>query len=184
MTLTITIPTLITFVRIGLIPFIIGALVHQQWYTACGLFIIAALTDVLDGSLARLLGKQSWFGAALDPIADKLLILSVFFTFAFVKSPRFIMPHWFFWIMFFKEVLIISGAALLFSVKGTFTIKPTWLGKLTTMVQAFFITWIFACYFFHWLPLKTYTVFLVVVVCLVLVTLLHYVRYGLRIFYE
>ena len=110
----ITIATCFTLLRIFLVPFIVIAIKQQQLSHAFWLIIIAALTDTVDGNLARWCGDQTVLGACLDPIADKIFLLSTFFTLAFVQSPLFAIPHWFVMLVLVKEIIILLGAALLF----------------------------------------------------------------------
>ena len=98
----ITVPTLLTFMRILLTFGVIGAMIYHNWGTAFVVFLAAAFTDVLDGGLARWWNEKTFLGACLDPIADKFLVLSIFFTLAFVQSPLFHIPIWFFSIVFIK----------------------------------------------------------------------------------
>ncbi len=175
----ITVPTWFTIVRIVLVPCIVWAMVGQQWGMAFGLFIAASLTDAVDGTLARLTGQQSFLGACLDPLADKFLLLSVFFTLAFVQSPLFAIPLWFVRTVLAKEIVQIGGAAAIFALRGDLTVQPTLLGKLTTVVQMSFIAWLFACYFFHWLPVKTYYTMLGLMLALVGASFVQYAQMGL-----
>ncbi len=176
----ITLPTLFTFVRIILTPCIVVSMVYEHWGAAFWLFVIAAATDAVDGALARLRNERTFLGACLDPIADKLLILSVFFTLAFVQSPLFSIPHWFVLFVLCKELLLVGGAVAIFAWQGHLEIRPTWLGKTTTLVQILFIVWLFACYFFAWVPIKTYYTMLAVVFVLVAASLMHYASIGFR----
>jgi cardiolipin synthase (CMP-forming) len=175
----ITIPTLLTFLRIILMPLIISSMVQQWWGVAFALFLIAAITDVLDGALARLWNEQTVLGAVLDPIADKLLVLSIFGALAFVQSPLFHIPLWFVLIVFIKEMLLILGSVAIYLATGSLEIAPTWLGKISMIIQVIFITWLFACYFFEWLPIKTYYTMLGVVILCASASLLHYLSIGL-----
>jgi len=175
----ITISTMLTLGRIALVPCIVGAMIIGWWGTACALFCIASVTDVLDGYLARRFNEKTFFGACLDPIADKLLILSCFFTLAFVQSPLFTIPQWFFVLVLVKELILIGGSVTFYFVKGYIDIQPTLLGKSTTVVQMCFIIWLFACYFFNWLPVKTYASMLGIVLVLVFASLVQYVRIGI-----
>ncbi len=176
----ITLSTAITFMRVVLIPFIIGSMVTGYWGAAFVLFVIAALTDLLDGNLARLLDEKTFLGACLDPVADKLLLLSCFFTLAFVQSPLFSIPLWFVLLVLCRELILISGIIILFLLDGHIQVRPTLFGKLTTVVQMGFIIWLFACYFFRWLPIKTYYTMLGVVILMVFLSLIQYIRIGLR----
>ncbi len=175
-----TIPTYLTISRIFLTPFIIGAMVTHHWGVAFWLFIIAAVTDVLDGVFARLLNQKTFLGACLDPLADKLLIISCFFTLAFVQSPLFHIPIWFVSFVLLKEILQVMGAGILFSVRACLYVRPSILGKAAMAAQTTFIIWLFACYFFHWLPIRTYVFMLGIVVVLVSLSFIQYVLMGYK----
>ncbi len=174
----ITIPTLFTLLRIILVPFIVFSMIRQAWGAAFFLFALAALTDVADGFLARLYDDTSILGACLDPIADKLLLLSCFFTLAFIQTPLFMIPGWFFTIILIKEIIILGGTSfLLFSQYG-FNVKPTWLGKGSTVVQSAFIAWLFTCYFLNWMPHKIYDFMLAATLLVCIAALVQYVLIG------
>jgi len=170
----VTISTIFTIARIVLTPFIVYAMIMGWWGTAFVLFVTAALTDVIDGGLARLLNQQTVLGACLDPIADKILLLSCFATLSFVQTPLFTIPHWFVSFVLAKEFLLVGGAVWLYYWRGYVDIYPTWLGKMTMLAQVLFIVWLFACYFFHWMPVKTYYAVLGTVSVLVSASLMHY----------
>lgn len=176
----ITIPTVFTLIRIFLTPFIIGAMIANDWGLAFGLFLTACITDTVDGSLARYLHAKTFLGACLDPIGDKLLILSVFFTLAFVKTPLFVIPLWFVLLVLCKELILVFGALFLFIRKGHLEVQPTMLGKLTTVAQMSFIMWLFTCYFFRWMPVKTYYSMLGILLVLISFALIQYMRIGLQ----
>lgn len=176
----ITLSTLITLARVALVPFIVGSMVTGYWGSAFILFVIAALTDLLDGNFARLLNEKTFLGACLDPVADKALLLSCFFTLAFVQSPLFSIPLWFVVLVLFRELILVSGIIALLLLDGHIQVRPTIFGKLTTVVQMGFIIWLFACYFFHWLPIKTYYTMLGIVIIMVFISLMQYIRIGLR----
>lgn len=162
----ITVPTLITLLRIVLIPFIVYAMTRYYWGVALFLFILAAISDALDGALARLTYAQTFLGAALDPIADKLLMLSAFITLAFCQSSLCVIPQWFVRMMIAKDIALVVGVLFFLLRDGFIKLAPTVLSKLTTLVQMCFIAWLFACYYFHWAPIKTYYVMLSVVTLL------------------
>jgi len=176
----ITIPTLLTFGRILLAPCIVAAMVMHWWGVAFSLFVIAALTDTVDGTIARSCDQKTFLGACLDPVADKILLLSCFFALAFVQSPLFSIPLWFVVIVLLREMIILGGSLGILLSGGQLIIAPTTLGKTTTLVQVIFIIWLFACYFFHWLPIKTYYTMLSLVMGLTLTSLIQYMRIGFR----
>ncbi len=175
-----TLSSYITVLRIFLSPFIVYMMMRSFWGAACILFTLAALTDTLDGTLARLRNEKTFLGACLDPLADKILILSCFFTLAFFQSPLFAIPPWFVWTVLLKELLQISGAFTVYLYKGYLQVEPTLLGKVTTVAQMGFIGWLFACYFLQWVPIKTYYVMLAILLCLIITTFAHYAWIGFR----
>lgn len=179
----ITIPTVFTLLRIALTPFIVYAMVHQRWALAFYLFLGASLTDIIDGSLARWWNARSFLGACLDVLADKLLLLSCFTTLACIQISYLHIPQWFVLFILCKELTLIVGSLILYMLKGSLEIKPTKLGKITTFVQICFIIWFFFCYFFKWLPLKTYSIMLCLLITLMIVSLLQYISIGIHYFF-
>ena len=123
----ITVPTMLTLLRLVLAPCVVGMMIMHKWGIACLLFLGAAFTDVLDGMLARAYNEKTFLGAYLDPIADKVLVLSVFFTLAFVQSPLFSVPLWFVVVILIKELILIGGSLMMYLRYGTLEIKPTLL---------------------------------------------------------
>ncbi len=148
------------------------------WGASFGLFLAAAATDVIDGYLARTLGEQTMLGAYLDPLADKILVLSCFATLAFVQSPLFTIPLWFLLVVLCKEIIMILGFFIVYVWYGHVQIRPTVLGKLTTLIQIGFIIWLFACYFFNWVPIKTYYTMLALMLMTVFGSLVQYMIIG------
>jgi cardiolipin synthase len=176
----ITIPTLFTLLRILLVPIIMGAMIVGWWGMAFFFFVFACSTDVIDGLLARLLNEKTFLGACLDPIADKLLLISCFFTLAFVSTPLFSIPRWFVLFVVSKEMIQVTGAFIVYRLRGHLDVQPTLLGKTTTFIQMIFIMWLFACYFFCWVPIKTYYTMLGVMIFFISASFGQYARIGLR----
>ncbi len=176
----LTFSTMITMMRIILAPCVVIAMLHGTWGRACILFLIASITDFLDGNIARLLNEQTFLGACLDPIADKILLLPCFMTLAFIKTPLFSIPLWFVSVVLVRELIVLVGALMIYIFKGDVVIKPTLLSKLTTMMQMIFIAWLFACYFMHWVPQRTYDAMLGLLLLLVIGSLMQYVYIGIR----
>src|SRR5207249_4351789 len=99
-------------------------------------FFIAAVTDAFDGLLARRLGVESAFGQMLDPIADKVLLSSVFVALAMIAA----IPWWLAWLMLGRDALILLFAAgVLLFTKTRRTFPPSLWGKLSTIVQMGFV---------------------------------------------
>jgi cardiolipin synthase len=176
----LTLPTVLTLARLTSTPVIVYAMIKHYWGIAFWLIVISAFTDLFDGYIARTFNQKTLLGAILDPLADKLLVLSVYFTLTFVQSPLFSIPLWFVILVLFKELILIGGVLFLYLKKDFLEIKPTLLGKLTMVMQILFIIWLFACYFFHWLPVKTYYTALGALLVLVLSSLCQYGRIGFR----
>ena len=177
----ITIPTLFTLARILLVPIIVGAMVAGYWGVAFFFFTFACFTDVIDGLLARWLNEKTFLGACLDPIADKLLLLSCFSTFAFVSTPLFLIPRLFVLFVVSKEAIQIAGALLIYQLRGHLDVQPTLLGKTTTFIQMIFIMWLFACYCFCWVPLGAYYIMLGIMIFFIGASFVQYARIGMRI---
>ena len=176
----ITIATLFTIARIVLTPVVIGAMLCGYWGLASIIFFIAMLTDLLDGLFARLLMQETFFGACLDPIADKILMVSCYATLAFIKIPFLKIPLWFVYFVLFRELSVLLGVSFLGIIASLIPVKPTFFGKLTTFIQSVFINWIFLCMFFNWSPVKTYSLLFFVVILLVLGSFLQYLHIGYK----
>jgi cardiolipin synthase (CMP-forming) len=121
----------ITLARLALIPFVIAALIAREPVRAAALFAVAALSDSLDGLLARRFGWTTRAGAYLDPIADKLLLSGVFLALGLSGA----VPTWFVGLILGRDVLILAAVmlALLFTRIRQF--PPSVWGKASTFFQ-------------------------------------------------
>ncbi|MCX5922572.1 MAG: CDP-alcohol phosphatidyltransferase family protein [Candidatus Dependentiae bacterium] len=172
----------LTLVRMALVPVIVVAIFKAYWGSALVLFLLAGVTDMLDGYLARRFNQQTLLGAALDPIADKLLVLSCFFTLATVQSPLGTIPFWFVVLIACKELLIVVGALMIYRYKGSIVIKPTMFGKTAGVLQMGCVIGIVACYFFNWMSIAVYYSVLSIVAFLALGALVQYSMIALKQF--
>ena len=175
-----TISNFLTVMRILLVPFIVINVIWEKWDVTFVLFVIAAVSDLLDGYLARLLKQQSYLGKILDPIADKFFLLASFSSLAFLKTPSFRIPIWFIVLFLVRETTILFGCYFIMRKKVDFEINPTIWGKLTTFFQILFIFWIFACYFFSWIPKRTYYVLLFFLALFSVISLFKYIKIGIQ----
>src|SRR3989338_5805368 len=176
----ITLSTILTILRIMLAPCIVTAMVIGWWGYAFFLFILAAATDLFDGMIARYWNQRTFLGSCLDPLADKCLMLSCFIGLIGTDTLPFSVPLLFLILVVVRETLLIGGVIILMITTGFIEIAPTMLGKLTTAVQTFFIVWLFACYYFQWLPVKTYYAIVGIMSILVILSLLQYLVVGIR----
>ncbi len=164
----------LTLVRFAAAPVVMISLYHAYWLMAFVVFMFAASTDLLDGYVARAWNEQTHLGALMDPLADKVLLVSSFGALAFFQSPFFHIPQWFFGIVVIREALIIAGSLiLLFFYKDAHTQPLIW-GKLTTLLQVLFLGWVFLCYFIGWVPARTYAALLVLLAFFSLISLWKY----------
>ncbi len=137
----ITLPNLLTVMRMALIPVFVSLLVYQRFGWALLVFVVAGVTDGLDGLLARKFEQGSELGRILDPIADKLMLVTAFIA----LSQRSIWPHPLprhfpipFWVtaaVISRDIFIIVGAAAINMVTGFRGFRPSFLGKASTTVQ-------------------------------------------------
>src|SRR5438270_10167125 len=124
-----------------------GAPLEWQRFTAIVIFLIAAASDGLDGYIARRYRQRSTLGAILDPIADKGLLLSAIITLSISNwsdiDPdygRF--PAWFPVLVITRDAVILVGAGVLHLLNGKVHVKPSWTGKVATVLQMAAIAWV------------------------------------------
>src|SRR5713101_382787 len=129
------IPNVISAIRIVLVAPIAVALADRQLVTTILLFGIAALSDAADGFLAKRYGWQSELGAVLDPAADKLLLVTLFITLAYMK----LAPRWLMAAAVARDVIIVLGALLYRYWIGPLNLRPSVVSKFNTLCQAAFI---------------------------------------------
>lgn len=127
--------------RILSVPFFFASLVYyspdRQYlrFVALFIFILGAISDAADGYIARKTGQQSKAGLILDPLGDKLLLMTAFITLAFINDFPVRFPLWVVLIVVSRDALILIGALVIYIVKQTISIFPTRWGKLTTTFQ-------------------------------------------------
>jgi cardiolipin synthase (CMP-forming) len=173
--LRITWPTMLTFARFILIPFIVISVVHQQWGWALFLFSIASGTDFFDGFFARRFHLSTKLGALLDGLADKFLMLSLLVTFSFVST---LLPTWFVNLLLVKEMVVLGAAALLLQHNYVIVIAPLLLGKVTMAAKMILFAWMMLCLLCS-LPFSMWLVQAVAV--LVVLTLISYLLMVIRL---
>jgi len=130
------IPNTITLIRVILIPFFIDLMIYGYYRPALLVFVAACLTDALDGMIARLTNTKTSLGAFLDPLADKLLIVSSFITLAILQH----LPIWLVIIVVSRDVILAFGSFVISVTGHNLTIQPSLYGKLTTFFQLTSVT--------------------------------------------
>jgi cardiolipin synthase len=124
-------PNLLTISRICLAPFLVSAILERRFQLSFILFVAAGLTDALDGGLARILKQRTVLGAYLDPVADKLLLSTLFLVLTHMQliSTRVTV------LVFGRDLGILMVSALLYAAVGRREFKPTSFGKASTVAQ-------------------------------------------------
>jgi cardiolipin synthase len=124
-------PNYITLARIVMVPFFVGLMIYHHYRAATAVFLAACATDALDGMIARLKNQKTDLGAFLDPIADKLLIVSAFVTLVLLS----ILPVWLVMIVVSRDVILVLGSVVIYYTGHEFKAMPSIIGKATTFLQ-------------------------------------------------
>ena len=125
------IPNFLTLTRILLLPFFAATLIYKEYDYALMLFIVASITDVLDGLIARIKNQITYFGTILDPVADKFFIIT-----SFVLMSNFaLIPKWLTIIVISKDIIVITGCLIVYFVTNKLVIEPSFLGKAASTCQ-------------------------------------------------
>jgi cardiolipin synthase (CMP-forming) len=127
----LTAPNQLTLLRMIFVPLILISVMDRHWKWALALFIVAGFSDGLDGLLARKLHQRTQLGEYLDPIADKVLLSSLFLVLAFRRQ----IPWKFTVMVFSRDFCILITCALLYAVVGLRDFRPSVFGKANTFAQ-------------------------------------------------
>jgi len=134
--MTFTIPNLLSLFRMGLIPLFVILVVNGDLRKALLVFVVAGVTDALDGFIARFWHQQSPLGAYLDPIADKLLLTTAYVMLSIPglnHGTR--IPPWITILVIARDVLMVSVALVLYLAAGVKRFPPSVLSKINTILQ-------------------------------------------------
>jgi len=132
----ITIPNLLSLLRLGLTPLFLISIVSGRPQISLLIFALAGITDALDGWIARAYGLQSRLGAYLDPVADKLLLTCAYVALAIPGlRPGVIIPAWVTVMVIARDVIIVVVALVLYVATGRSRFPPTRLSKVNTITQ-------------------------------------------------
>ena len=180
----LTVATQLTLLRMLLIPALVILVLYELNGWALVVFIGAGVTDALDGILARWWGQRTTLGALLDPMADKLLLIS---TFVVLTSPGLDLPNrlplWLTVLVISRDVIIVVTVAIVNLSIGRRTFQPTLLGKLATLV---YILTAAVTLYFNWLGRPSLVVDTAIYAALIitLASGLHYIAHAARVLNE
>lgn len=168
----LTAPNQLTLLRMIFVPFIVIQLVDGHYFWALVVFIIAGLSDGLDGLLARRLKQQTLLGQYLDPIADKLLLSTLFLVLSILHN----IPWKYTVVVFSRDISILAASAVLFAIAGLRDFRPSIFGKANTFSQisAVFFVLLFAVRRSRWIWIPR-VVFLRATFIFTILSALHYV---------
>lgn len=130
----VSLPNLITIARILLVPLAVWLIIGQQFGLAFVAFLVAGISDGIDGYLARRFKLQSELGSYLDPIADKALLVSIYVALAILQ----VLPVWLAILVVTRDILIVGAVLLAWVMSRPMAMKPLWVSKVNTVAQIAF----------------------------------------------
>jgi cardiolipin synthase len=168
----LTAPNQLTLLRMMFLPFIVIKLVEGHYSWALTLFVLAGLSDGLDGVLARTLNQQTVMGQYLDPIADKLLLSTMFLVLSILHK----IPWKFTVVVFSRDISILAASAVLYAIAGLRDFRPSIFGKANTFAQvaAVFFVLLLAIDNARWISIARLT-FLRAAFIFTIISAMHYV---------
>lgn len=175
----INIPNIISLSRLFLVIIFLILFYYDKIYYSLIILAFSAITDLLDGFLARMLKQQTPFGSFLDPLADKIFIITTF-TIFMIKN---YIPWWFFSIVIVREILVSSGWVIVYQYKAIITTRPRFSGKIsiffqmTTIIVVIFSLYSPKCIFSSILNSMFFVTSL-----LAIVSMIDYIVYGRKIY--
>ncbi len=173
-----TIPNLITVLRIILVPIFVIYMINNNTLASLIVFIIASISDALDGFLARVFHQKSNLGAHLDPLADKMLLMTAYITLAILKM----IPSWLAVLAISRDVIILLGVLILYLNRYPVKINPSHLSKATTVMQVATILIVLSHGYLNIEFLRIYAFWLAAL--LTIASGLQYIRIGMVILSE
>jgi len=179
----LTLANIVTVSRMMLIPAFVSCIFYHRVSLALAVWVVAGLTDLLDGLLARMMDQRTALGTILDPMADKLLLTTAFVVLSLSTFGFEPIPFWLTAVVISRDVFLVLGALLIFMATGFSGFRPSLPGKINTTVQLTVITLFLAANIFgkyvDYLPLLYYVTFAMAVVSGV-----HYIFHATRLVNE
>jgi len=171
-----SIPNLITLARILLVPVLVWAIIADEMRLAFLLFLAAGISDAVDGFLAKRFGMATELGAYLDPLADKVLIVSIYVALGITD----VLPAWLVILVVSRDFMIVGAVLLSWLVDNPVAIKPVLVSKLNTAAQIVFATLTLASLALSVNAEPLLTVMMGLVVILTLISIGFYLREWVR----
>jgi cardiolipin synthase (CMP-forming) len=168
----LNLPNLITIARILLVPVVVWAIASHEMQAAFVLFLLAGVSDAVDGFLAKRLHMTSELGATLDPLADKVLIVSIYIALGITDA----IPRWIVILVVSRDILIVGGIMLAVFLGKPMKVKPVLVSKLNTAAQIVFACLVLAALAFDFKAELTERVTMGTVAVLTLASIGFYVR--------
>ena len=174
-----TVPNLITTIRIILAPIFVIYLIDDQFLSALIIFVICGVSDGIDGLVARIFKQKSKIGTYLDPLADKIVLIAAFV----VLSIRGYLPTWLTVTVIARDLVILLGVFVLFLNQLEFNIKPSILSKINTCLQFITVIAILSKGFFAFTS-NQYIYLFYITAFFTISSGLHYMQYGFKMIGE
>jgi len=155
----------ISITRILLIPFFVAAVIYYSperdylRFIALGIFLLAVISDGLDGYIARTMNQKTVLGSYIDPIADKLLLVTAFICLTIAKNYN--LPAWVLLTVISRDIIIILGSIVVYLIKGHLEVMPSKLGKITTFFQMLTVIFVLLHFRYSYIVWTTAVVFTV-----------------------
>lgn len=172
----LNLPNTLTITRIVIIPIFITAVIYKRYDYALYLFVIAALTDTLDGLIARLTNQKTVLGTFLDPLADKFLLVTSFILF----SINGLLPKWLTITVISRDIIVIIGWVLIYLITHTSNVEPTITGKAAIAMQLILLCYVLLEINIASLP-EINRVLIWATAALTIISGLHYIYRGLKL---
>jgi cardiolipin synthase len=146
-----TLPNFITLLRLAALPFFLFAISAGRFGIALVIFVLAGISDGIDGYLARRFDMKSALGAYLDPIADKLLMMGSYLFLAVPSFPAAVkVPVWLAVMVISRDILLMTVGLLMILSSGVRQFPPTWLGKVTTVTLIVTVLFVLCANLWGW----------------------------------
>ncbi len=146
-----TLPNLITLLRLAALPFFLVSIADGRFGIALAIFVVAGISDGVDGYLARHFNMKSALGAYLDPIADKLLLISSYLFLAIPSYPaRAKVPVWLAVMVLSRDFLLLLVGLLMILTIGKRAFPPSWAGKVATVTQILTVLFVLCANVWNW----------------------------------